>query len=240
MGTNSYLILTEKTESTRKIKEGELMKGKKIGVLGSGVVGQALANGFLKYGAEVKIGTRDSGKLKDWLSKAGVGASIGSFADAANFGEILVLAAKGNIASEVLKLAGTDSLSGKTIIDTTNPIGEEAPQNGVLKFFTTYNESLMERFQKQVPKANFVKCFNSVGSGLMVNPNLKEGKPSMFICGNDESAKKQVREVLNLFGWEIEDMGKVEAARAIEPLCILWCIPGFLSQSWTHAFKLLK
>ncbi|AXR62578.1 NADPH-dependent F420 reductase [Leptospira mayottensis] len=216
------------------------MKGKKIGILGSGVVGQTLANGFLKYGAEVKIGTRDSGKLKDWLSKAGASASIGSFADAANFGEILVLAAKGNAASEVLKLAGIDSLNGKTIIDTTNPIGEESPQNGVLKFFTTYNESLMEQFQKQVPKANFVKCFNSVGNGLMVNPHLKDGKPSMFICGNDESAKKQVKEILNLFDWEIEDMGKAEAARAIEPLCILWCIPGFLSQSWTHAFKLLK
>ncbi|WP_061222623.1 NADPH-dependent F420 reductase [Leptospira weilii] len=216
------------------------MKGKKIGILGSGVVGQTLANGFLKYGAEVKIGTRDSEKLKDWLSKAGTSASIGSFEDAANFGEILVLAAKGNAASEVLKLAGIDSLNGKTIIDTTNPIGEESPQNGVLKFFTTYNESLMEQFQKQVPKANFVKCFNSVGNGLMVNPHLKDGKPSMFICGNDESAKKQVKEILNLFGWEIEDMGKMEAARAIEPLCILWCIPGFLSQSWTHAFKLLK
>lgn len=98
----------------------------------------------------------------------------------------------------------------------------------------------MEQFQKQVPKANFVKCFNSVGNGLMVNPHLKDGKPSMFICGNDESAKKQVKEILNLFDWEIEDMGKAEAARAIEPLCILWCIPGFLSQSWTHAFKLLK
>ncbi|EKP11772.1 MULTISPECIES: NADPH-dependent F420 reductase [Leptospira] len=216
------------------------MKGKKIGILGSGVVGQTLANGFLKYGAEVKIGTRDSGKLKDWLSKAGTSASIGSFADAANFGEILVLAAKGNAASETLKLAGIDSLNGKTIIDTTNPIGEESPQNGVLKFFTTYNESLMEQFQKQVPKANFVKCFNSVGNGLMVNPHFKDGKPSMFICGNDESAKNQIKEILNLFGWEIEDMGKAEAARAIEPLCILWCIPGFLSQSWTHAFKLLK
>ncbi|EMF97749.1 NADP oxidoreductase coenzyme F420-dependent [Leptospira borgpetersenii str. 200701203] len=194
----------------------------------------------MKYGAEVKIGTRDSGKLKDWLSKAGTSASIGSFADAANFGEILVLAAKGNAASETLKLAGIDSLNGKTIIDTTNPIGEESPQNGVLKFFTTYNESLMEQFQKQVPKANFVKCFNSVGNGLMVNPHFKDGKPSMFICGNDESAKNQIKEILNLFGWEIEDMGKAEAARAIEPLCILWCIPGFLSQSWTHAFKLLK
>ncbi|AOP36242.1 DNA-binding protein [Leptospira tipperaryensis] len=216
------------------------MKGKKIGILGSGIVGQTLANGFLKYGAEVKIGTRDPEKLKDWLSKADKGASVGSFAEAAKFGEILVLASKGNAAKEVLKLAGGDSLDGKTILDTTNPIGDQAPVNGVLNFFTSYNESLMEQIQKEYPKANFVKCFSSVGSSLMVDPQLKGGKPSMFICGNEENAKKQTKEILDTFGWETEDMGKVEAARAIEPLCILWCIPGFLSQSWTHAFKLLK
>ncbi|APH43285.1 NADP oxidoreductase coenzyme F420-dependent [Leptospira interrogans serovar Copenhageni/Icterohaemorrhagiae] len=216
------------------------MKGKKIGILGSGIVGQTLANGFLKYGAEVKIGTRDFGKLKDWLAKAGAGASIGSFSEAANFGEIIVLCSKGSVASEVLTLSGIDSLNGKTIIDTTNPISEIPPQNGVLNFFTSYNESLMEKLQKQAPKANFVKCFSSVGSGLMVNPQLKGEKPSMFICGNDDSSKKQIKEILDTFGWDTEDMGKVEAARAIEPLCILWCIPGILSQSWTHAFKLLK
>ncbi|EMO90448.1 NADP oxidoreductase coenzyme F420-dependent [Leptospira noguchii str. 1993005606] len=216
------------------------MKGKKIGILGSGIVGQTLANGFLKYGAEVKIGTRDFEKLKDWLAKAGVGASIGSFSEAANFGEIIVLCSKGSVASEVLTLAGINSLNGKTIIDTTNPISEIPPQNGVLNFFTSYNESLMESLQKQAPKANFVKCFSSVGSSLMVNPQFEGGRPSMFICGNENSSKKQVKEILDTFGWDSEDMGTVEAARAIEPLCILWCIPGFLSQSWTHAFKLLK
>ncbi len=216
------------------------MKGKKIGILGSGIVGQTLANGFLKYGAEVKIGTRDFEKLKDWLAKAGVGASIGSFSEAANFGEIIVLCSKGSVASEVLTLAGINSLNGKTIIDTTNPISEIPPQNGVLNFFTSYNESLMESLQKKAPKANFVKCFSSVGSSLMVNPQFKGGRPSMFICGNENSSKKQVKEILDTFGWDSEDMGTVEAARAIEPLCILWCIPGFLSQSWTHAFKLLK
>ncbi|PJZ57388.1 NADPH-dependent F420 reductase [Leptospira barantonii] len=216
------------------------MKGKKIGILGSGAVGQTLANGFLKYGAEVKIGTRDPAKLKDWLSKAGASASVGTFAETASFGEILVLCSKGNIASEVLKLAGIDSLDGKTIIDTTNPIAEEPPVNGVLKFYTSYNESLMEQLQKQAPKAHFVKSFNSVGNGVMVDPKFKDGKPSMFICGNEDSSKKIVSDILNTFGWEVEDMGKAEAARAIEPLCILWCIPGFLSQSWTHGFKLLK
>lgn len=188
----------------------------------------------------MKIGTRDFEKLKDWLAKAGVGASIGSFSEAANFGEIIVLCSKGSVASEVLTLAGINFLNGKTIIDTTNPISEIPLQNGVLNFFTSYNESLMESLQKQAPKANFVKCFSSVGSSLMVNPQFKGGRPSMFICGNENSSKKQVKEILDTFGWDSEDMGTVEAARAIEPLCILWCIPGFLSQSWTHAFKLLK
>lgn len=124
------------------------MKGKKIGILGSGIVGQTLANGFLKYGAEVKIGTRDFEKLKDWLAKTGTGASIGSFSEAASFGEIIVLCSKGSVASEVLTLAGINSLNGKTIIDTTNPISEIPPQNGVLNFFTSYNESLMEKITK--------------------------------------------------------------------------------------------
>jgi predicted dinucleotide-binding enzyme len=98
----------------------------------------------------------------------------------------------------------------------------------------------MERLQKIAPTANFVKSFSCVGNALMVNPQFPGGKPSMFICGNDEQAKATVCEILNQFGWDTEDMGKVEAARAIEPLCMLWCIPGFLRNDWNHAFKMLK
>ncbi|MDV6236421.1 NAD(P)-binding domain-containing protein [Leptospira ellisii] len=216
------------------------MKGRKIGILGSGIVGQTLASGFLKHGAEVKVGTREPDKLKEWLSSAGPGASIGSFAEAASFGDILVLAVKGSAASQALQSVTQDALRGKTILDTTNPISNDPPAHGVLRFFTSLEDSLMERLQKEFPSANFVKCFSSVGSGKMVNPVFQEGKPSMFICGNDDSAKRVVGDILDRFGWNTEDMGKVEAARAIEPLCILWCIPGFLSQSWSHAFKLLK
>jgi predicted dinucleotide-binding enzyme len=122
----------------------------------------------------------------------------------------------------------------------TNPIAEVPPEKGVLKFSTTPNHSLMEDLQNLVPKAKFVKAFNSVGNTLMYKPSFKEGKPSMFICGNDETAKKHVTEILDRFGWETEDMGSVESARAIEPLCMLWCIPGFLRNQWGHAFKLLK
>ena len=99
---------------------------------------------------------------------------------------------------------------------------------------------IYRRLQQEFPTAHFVKAFNSVGSALMVNPQFKAGKPTMFICGNDESAKRIVNGVLEQFGWETTDMGKVEAARAIEPLCMLWCIPGLLRQEWDHAFKLLK
>jgi hypothetical protein len=212
----------------------------KIGILGSGVVGQVLADGFLKYGYEVKIGSRDVSKLADWKAKAGAKGSTGSFSEAASFGEIIVLAVKGGAAMEALKLAGENNLSGKTIIDTTNPIDDKAPDNGVLRFFTNLDESLMEKLQKMFPGANFVKAFSSVGNPFMVNPDFKGIKPSMFICGNDEQAKSEVKHILDLFGWETEDMGKVEAARAIEPLCILWCIPGFIRNEWTHAFKLLK
>jgi predicted dinucleotide-binding enzyme len=98
----------------------------------------------------------------------------------------------------------------------------------------------MERLQREFPETRFVKAFNSVGNGRMVNAQFEGGKPTMFICGNDESARKIVGEILDQFGWETADMGKAEAARAIEPLCMLWCIPGFLRNEWSHAFKLLK
>ena len=213
---------------------------KRIGILGSGEVGQSLANGFLKYGYEVMIGSRDKDKLAGWLQTAGENAFTGSFEDAANFGHLAVLAVKGTAAEFVLDLAGAANLHGKTVIDTCNPISDELPENGVLHFFTKPGFSLMEQLQLKYSRINFVKAFSCVGNSLMVNPKFEDGKPTMFICGNDEGAKQQVRAILDLFGWETEDMGKAAAARAIEPLCILWCIPGFLRNEWRHAFKLLK
>jgi hypothetical protein len=211
----------------------------KVGILGSGDVGKALGEGFLKHGHEVTLGTRDAGKLAEW-AKAHPKARIGGLEEAAKFGETIVLAVKGNAAAKALKAAGTANLAGKTIVDATNPTTEEPPVDGVLKFFTDLNESQMERLQKQFPDARLVKAFNSVGADLMVNPQLKGGKPTMFICGNDASAKKIVVGILDQFGWETADMGKAEAARAIEPLCMLWCIPGFLNNDWAHAFKVLR
>jgi predicted dinucleotide-binding enzyme len=211
----------------------------KVGVLGSGDVAKALAGGFLKHGHAVTVGSRTPSKLAEWTAHNHKAAAA-SFAGAAEFGELIVLAVKGNAAAEVLNLAGKKNLAGKTIIDACNPIEDAPPVNGVLKFFTNLNESLMEQLQRQFSDAHFVKAFNSVGNACMVDPQFAGGKPTMFICGNDEAAKKTVSKIIDEFGWETADMGKAEAARAIEPLCMLWCIRGFLRNEWTHAFKLLQ
>ena len=210
----------------------------KVGILGSGDVAKALAAGFIKHGHQVMLGTRDAGKLKTFVAQHQA-AQTGSFADAATFGELVVLAVKGTVALEALKAAGAANLAKKPVIDATNPIADAPPANGVLRFFTNLDQSLMERAQAAFPDAHFVKAFNSVGNAMMVNPQYKAGKPTMFICGNDDKAKATVRGILDQFGWETADMGKMEAARAIEPLCMLWCIQGFVRNEWTHAFKLL-
>lgn len=212
---------------------------RKIGVLGTGMVGQVLASGFLQHGYEVRIATRNPDKVADWLDK-NPGGGVGAHKEVAAWADTLVLATKGSAAEAAIRLCDADDLAGKTVIDTTNPIADAPPENGVLKYFTSLEESLMERLQKVNPKANFVKAFNSVGNAFMVDPVFGGIKPTMFICGNDAAAKKEVTGILEEFGWESEDMGGVEGARAIEPLCILWCIPGFVRNQWTHAFKLLK
>jgi predicted dinucleotide-binding enzyme len=211
----------------------------KVGVLGSGIVGRVLAAGFAGHRHEVMIGSRSPEKLVDWLQEnPGIGSGL--FGDVAAFADLIVLAVKGTAASEVLAIAGEDNHAGKPVIDATNPIADEPPVNGVLKFFTRLDESLMELLQRQYPRTNFVKAFSSVSSARMVNPRFEGGTPTMFICGNDATAKAVVTDIIGQFGWETEDMGAVEAARAIEPLCMLYCIPGFTRDQWTHAFKLLK
>jgi len=214
----------------------------KIGILGSGIVGRVLGTAFIKEGHQVMLGTRDVNKeeVVKWLS-LNQEAKAGSFSDTAKFGELLVLAIAGDISADVIKSAGTENFSNKVIIDATNPIDHTRPPvNGVLPYFTNADESLMERLQKILPTAKLVKAFNSVGNAFMYKPDFGGEKPTMFICGNDEEAKKTVTGILDFFGWETEDMGKAEAARPIESLCVLWCIPGIIRGQWTHAFKLLK
>jgi 8-hydroxy-5-deazaflavin:NADPH oxidoreductase len=212
----------------------------KFGVLGSGVVGQTLAAGFIKHGHDAMIGTREPAKLAEW-SQANPKARVGSGSEAAAFGEVIVLAVKGGAASKVLRDAGAPNLKGKTIIDACNPIADAPPVHGVLQLTTAPNESLMEQLQREFPETHFVKAFNSVGAHQMVNPQYAGGiQPTMFICGNDEGAKRTVTGILDQFGWETVDMGAVEAARGIEPLAVLWCTLGFTKNEWTHAFKLLR
>jgi predicted dinucleotide-binding enzyme len=214
--------------------------GKKIGIVGSGIVGQTLAKGFIAHGHDVVVGTNTASKQAELRTRIGPNGGVGSFEDAARFGDVVVLAVKGSAAEAALRAAGPANLRGKTVIDTTNPIADLPPVNGVLRFFTTLDESLMERLQKLAPDAHFVKSFSCIGNALMVNPDFGGVAPTMFICGNHEGAKQEVAAILDRFGFEVADMGKVEAARAIEPLCMLWCIPGFVANSWTHAFRLLK
>lgn len=212
----------------------------KIAVLGSGEVGRVLAEGFAKHGHEVMRGSRDPAKLAAWKESAGPSARTGTFAEAAAWGELVMLAVKGSAAEEAIDQIGPGHLAGKVVMDATNPIADAPPVNGVLRFFTNLDESLMERLQRRAPEARFVKVFSCVGSPFMVNPSFPGGPPTMFICGNDPAARGAVRGILDQFGWETCDLGAAEAARAVEPLCMLWCIPGLSGAGWTHAFKLLR
>jgi hypothetical protein len=209
---------------------------KKIGIVGSGDVAKALAKGLIRHNYQVMIGTGNKSKYEQLRKETG--ASTGTFAESADFGEIVILAVKGTASEKVISSIA-DKLSDKTVIDTTNPLADKPPVNGVVQYFTSLEESLMERLQRSAPRANLVKAFNSIGNVFMIDPGF-EVKPSMFICGNNAASKREVTSLLEEVGWEVEDMGGVESARAVEPLCMLWCIPGFLENNWAHGFKFLK
>src|SRR5262249_34767337 len=209
----------------------------KIGVIGSAVVGQTLAQGFKKHGYDVRIASRTPAKLSEFCGKSGIAA--GTFEDVAKWADVVVLAVKGSIAEEAVRIAGEGNLRGKVAIDATNPIADAPPVDGVLQYFTGPNSSLLEHLQKAFPSVRFVKAFNSVGAARMVNPDFTSGKPTMFYCGNDADAKTTVAKIVGQFGWEGLDLAAATAARAIEPLAQLWCIPGFRENRWTHAFKVL-
>lgn len=209
-----------------------------FGVIGSGEVGQVLAKGLKQHGYGVRIGSRTPAKLSEYARETGI--QPGTFAEVARWGDALVLSVAGVAAERVLVMVGTDALRGKLVIDTTNPTTDDPPEQGVLKSFMAANTSLMEQLQRSAPEARFVKAFNSVGSARMVDPDFGGVRPTMFYCGDDAEAKATVARLLQQFGWDPEDMGGAVAARAIEPLAVLWCIPGFLRDSWTHAFCLLR
>jgi predicted dinucleotide-binding enzyme len=211
----------------------------KVGVFGTGNVGQVLATGMLGLGHEVMLAGREASNEKAlaWAKKNGERASVGTFADAAAFGEIIILATLWTGTENALKLAGPERLRGKLVIDATNPLamGPTGPSLAI-----GHTDSGGEQVQRWLPGAHVVKCWNTVGNALMVNPNLPGGKPDMFIAGNDAAAKKTVGEILTAFGWETVDIGGIEGARLLEPLCILWVKYGVATGTWMHAFKLLR
>jgi predicted dinucleotide-binding enzyme len=210
----------------------------KVGVIGSGDVGKTLARGLARHGYETRIASRAAGKLQAFTAESAIPS--GTFREVAEWADTLVLAVKGSAALEALAEMGETATAGKVVIDTTNPIANLAPEDGVLRFFTSLDESLMERLQRAHPSAKFVKAFSTIGSALMVNPTLTGGRSTLFICGNDSGAKVAVARLVERFGHDVWEMGTAKAARAIEPLCILWCIPGFRENDWRHALAMLR
>ena len=208
----------------------------RIGILGSGSAGRTLGNGFHSRGHEVMIGSRDPAKLQSWLAAAGPGARTGSFADAARFGELILLSVLGRAAEDMLRLAGLDSFDGKILLDASDPLDFSSGRPGL---FVGTTDSLGERVQRLLPRARVVKGLNTVVAEVMVEPSLTGGEPDMFIAGNDDQAKATVTELLAEFGWPVIDMGGIESARWLEALSLAWVVYSHRTGKTHHAFKLV-
>jgi predicted dinucleotide-binding enzyme len=212
----------------------------KVGIFGTGDVGRALGRAFVTLGHEVKLGARESNneKAAAWARENGEKASAGTFAEVAEFGEMVVLATLGAANEAVLKAAGPERLAGKVVIDATNPLdfSKGAPPSLAI----SGNDSGGEQVQRAAPKAHVVKAFNIAGNVHMFRPDFPGGPPDMFFCGNDEGAKKRVGALLTDFGWNPIDIGGIEASRYLEGMCIVWVLYGFKQGGWNHAFKMLR
>ena len=211
----------------------------KIGILGTGVVGRSLGLGFARRGDEVMIGSRtpESDAVREWLAQAGPAARAGTFAEAAEFGELAVLATLWAGTENALRLAGPDHLAGKVVVDVTNPLDFSG---GAPRLAVGHSDSGGEQVQRWLPGARVVKAFNIITAGEMVDPDFPGGPPTMFVCGDDEGAKRTVAGICEAFGWEVVDVGGIDGSRLLEPLAMLWITHGVRSGSWSHAFKLLR
>jgi 8-hydroxy-5-deazaflavin:NADPH oxidoreductase len=212
----------------------------RVGVLGTGVVGQRLAAGFRGCGHEVTIGSRDPAKpeLREWLSGEGAGIEAGTFAEAAAAGELLVLAVLGDAAEQVIAEAGPENFAGKVVIDAMNPLDFSA--GFPPKLSISGEDSLGERVQRALPEAKVVKAFNIIGNPYFVDPSFSEGRPTMLIAGNASDAKRTVTDLLADFGWsDVVDIGGIEGSRELEAICIAWVKIGGVRGAWDHGFKLL-
>ncbi|HKB86238.1 MAG TPA: NADPH-dependent F420 reductase [Ignavibacteriaceae bacterium] len=211
----------------------------KIGIIGSGVVGQQLGIGLSKLGHEVKIGSRNPAKLSDWKKQAGEKSSAGTNAEAAKFGELIFLATGWEGTENALNLAGKENFTEKIVVDVTNPLAHS--KGGPPGLDAAPGNSGGEKIQSWLPDSKVVKAFNTVNAYIMAVPHREEGDPDLFICGNDEGAKSQVAGFAEQWGWKsIIDMGNITEAYWLEALTMLWIHYGFKNNVWSHAFKLLK
>lgn len=210
----------------------------KIGIIGSGEVGQRLGDGFIELGHTVKIGTRDPQKVAAWVEKHGDKASAGSFSEAAAFGEDMVaIATLWTGTQSAIEMAGPANFAGKVVMDVTNPLDFSSTPP---KLAIGHTDSAGETVQRLLPDARVVKAFNTVGNPLMLHPDFAGGRPTMFVCGNDDSAKDLVRDIAFSLGWETLDVGGIEGSRLLEPLAMLWVVHYFRTKNGNHAFKLLR
>jgi 8-hydroxy-5-deazaflavin:NADPH oxidoreductase len=201
------------------------MRKQRVGIIGSGDVGKALARGFQSRNCEVKIGSREAK------------GDLVTFEEAAKFGELIIIATKWSGTENALKLGGAENFKGKIVIDATNPLKEVDGRPVGLE--RGHSDSGGEQVQRWLPESKVVKAFNIVGNALMVDPKLPGGPPTMFIAGNDGGAKKEVTDILTDFGWETMDIGNIDGARLLEPMCWLWVSTAFKSGQWMQAFKML-
>lgn len=211
-----------------------------VGILGSGDVGQALGTGFANLGHDVKMGSRspDSEKVKNWVTKTGSHTTAGTFEETAKFANVAVLATAWSGTRNAINLAHEENLADKVVIDVTNPL--EFKADGLPGLTIGHSDSAGEQVQHWLPESHVVKAFNIIGHAHMVNPDFPDGPPDMFICGNDDKAKKTVEEICTEFGWNPVDIGDITGARILEPICILWLTYGLKTGTWNHALKLIK
>lgn len=210
----------------------------KLGILGSGDVGRELGRGLARHGHHVTIGSRtpDSEQLTEW--KKETGGSTGTPAVAAAHGDWVLLATQWDGTRSAIDLAEPANLAGKIVIDVTNPL--DFSQGGPPSFATEGHDSAGENVQRWLPDSRVVKAFNIVNARFMVDPEFADGPPTMFIAGNDPAARDEVSAFLGTIGWDVADLGGMQAARYIEGLAMCWIWYGFATNTWDHAFKLLR
>lgn len=210
----------------------------KIGIIGSGSVAQTLGTGYIAKGYDVMLGTRDPSKLAAWLAQSGDRARIGTFADAARFGDVIFLSVAATAIESAIDLTGKGNFAGKTVIDLSNPMdfSDGVPP----KFTATIGDSLGEQVQRILPEANVVKAFNSIGVAVMTDPVFDGEKATHFIAGNSDWAKAEATKLIEEFGWDVIDLGGIEQSFFLESLASLWVNYALKSNNWNMAFRLLR